>query len=355
MLELTETILMHDVPTAVEQLMQLKAAGVRISIDDFGTGYSSFAYLRKFPIDILKIDKAFVDAIADTWESAAIVHTLVQLGKVLGLEMVAEGIETDDQWMRLRSEGVEKGQGFKFARPLNAASVDLLLADLVHGPCRIGHDGSVRTRGSVEAVARARGHSARRGELHPHGPAPPRHRRGMLDDGCRLRCARSAHCDPGRSGGIHDRRPRPRRWSGGATTAFLMHPQEPTDVTFAASDRGPTCDPVPVDIGPGQRQPARQQVLFVPESIRLPLSHRGGATERWRRTHVVRTGRLPCPIVRRSPVRVTLIRRHSVTPVLPSGIPLIVADQSILLSRYLHSREWPEQKEVDTWHRQHCW
>ena len=133
-LELTETILMHDVPTTVEQLTRLKATGVRISIDDFGTGYSSFAYLRRFPIDILKIDKAFVDAIADTRESAAIVHTLVQLGKVLGLEMVAEGIETDDQWLRLRGEGVEKGQGFKFARPLNAASFDLLLAGLVHGP-----------------------------------------------------------------------------------------------------------------------------------------------------------------------------------------------------------------------------
>jgi EAL domain-containing protein (putative c-di-GMP-specific phosphodiesterase class I) len=133
-LELTETILMHDVPTTVEQLTRLKATGVRISIDDFGTGYSSFAYLRRFPIDILKIDKAFVDAISDTRESAAIVHTLVQLGKVLGLEMIAEGIETDDQWTRLRGEGVKNGQGFKFARPLDATSVDRLLASLVHGP-----------------------------------------------------------------------------------------------------------------------------------------------------------------------------------------------------------------------------
>jgi diguanylate cyclase (GGDEF)-like protein len=133
-LELTETILMHDVPTTVEQLTRLKATGVRISIDDFGTGYSSFAYLRRFPIDILKIDKAFVDAISHTAESAAIVHTLVQLGKVLGLEMIAEGIETDDQWMRLRGEGVKNGQGYKFARPLDATSVDRLLASLVHGP-----------------------------------------------------------------------------------------------------------------------------------------------------------------------------------------------------------------------------
>ena len=84
-LELTETIL--DATTSRRpwtSSARLKATGVRISIDDFGTGYSSFAYLRKFPIDILKIDQAFVAAIADTWESAAIVHTLVQLGKVLG-------------------------------------------------------------------------------------------------------------------------------------------------------------------------------------------------------------------------------------------------------------------------------
>jgi diguanylate cyclase (GGDEF)-like protein len=129
-LELTETILMHDVAATVDQLSRLKATGVRISIDDFGTGYSSFAYLRKFPIDILKIDQAFVAVIGDTWESAAIVHTLVQLGKVLGLEMVAEGIETKEQWARLRAEDVEKGQGFLFARPLEAPEVDRLLAGL---------------------------------------------------------------------------------------------------------------------------------------------------------------------------------------------------------------------------------
>jgi len=132
-LELTETILMHDVEATVDQLNRLKSTGVRISIDDFGTGYSSFAYLRKFPIDILKIDQTFVAAIADTWESAAIVHTLVQLGKVLGLEMVAEGIETDDQWTRLRAERVEKGQGYLFARPLDAQAIDHLLAEFVNG------------------------------------------------------------------------------------------------------------------------------------------------------------------------------------------------------------------------------
>jgi diguanylate cyclase (GGDEF)-like protein len=133
-LELTETILMHDVPSTVDQLAHLKSTGVRISIDDFGTGYSSFAYLRKFPIDILKIDQAFVATIADTWESAAIVHTLVQLGKVLGLEIVAEGIETEDQRSRLRAEEVDMGQGYLFARPLESSVIDHFLELMVTTP-----------------------------------------------------------------------------------------------------------------------------------------------------------------------------------------------------------------------------
>ena len=127
-LELTETILMRDVQATVDQLHRLKETGIRISIDDFGTGYSSLAYLRKFPIDILKIDQTFVAAIADTRESAAIVHTLVQLGKILGLETVAEGVETIDQWSRLRTENVDKGQGYLFARPLDVSALDHMLS-----------------------------------------------------------------------------------------------------------------------------------------------------------------------------------------------------------------------------------
>ena len=127
-LELTESILMRDVRSTIDQLHHLKATGIRISIDDFGTGYSSLAYLRKFPIDILKIDQTFVAAIADTRESAAIVHTLVQLGKVLGLETVAEGVETVDQWSRLRAEDVDKGQGYLFARPLEVAALSHMLS-----------------------------------------------------------------------------------------------------------------------------------------------------------------------------------------------------------------------------------
>ncbi len=137
-LELTETALMHDSVGTVARLLSLKSLGVRIAIDDFGTGYSSLAYLRQFPIDILKIDRTFVSGIADSNESAALVHTLVQLGKVLGLETIAEGVETDDQRSRLEVERVDTGQGFLFARPLEVDDIDLLLGE---SPIRPGWAG----------------------------------------------------------------------------------------------------------------------------------------------------------------------------------------------------------------------
>jgi EAL domain-containing protein (putative c-di-GMP-specific phosphodiesterase class I) len=126
-LELTETTLMHDVEETLTRLKLLKAIGVRLAIDDFGTGYSSLAYLRQFPIDVLKIDQSFVSGVAETKESAAIVHTLVQLGKVLGLETVAEGVESDEQRKKLEAENVNVGQGFLFARPLDIPAMDELL------------------------------------------------------------------------------------------------------------------------------------------------------------------------------------------------------------------------------------
>jgi EAL domain-containing protein (putative c-di-GMP-specific phosphodiesterase class I) len=128
-LELTETTLMDDVDETITRLGLLKALGVRIAVDDFGTGYSSLSYLRKFPIDILKIDRAFVSGIADSAESSALVHTLVQLGKVLNLETIAEGVEDDDQRLRLQAENVDTGQGFLFARPLDVAAINRFLKD----------------------------------------------------------------------------------------------------------------------------------------------------------------------------------------------------------------------------------
>ena len=129
-LELTETTLMHDVRTTASKLKSLKSTGIRIAIDDFGTGYSSLAYLRQFPIDILKIDQSFVLGLSEAAESAAIVHTLVQLGKLLGLTTVAEGIETADQFTFLEAEGVDFGQGFLFSRPIEAEAIVPLLGDI---------------------------------------------------------------------------------------------------------------------------------------------------------------------------------------------------------------------------------
>jgi EAL domain-containing protein (putative c-di-GMP-specific phosphodiesterase class I) len=126
-LEITETAIMRDVESTLVLLNQLKTLGVGIAIDDFGTGYSSLAYLRQFPIDAMKIDRSFVASMVDSPESAAIVHTMVQLGKVLGLETIAEGVENNEQLERLRTEGVDVGQGFLFARPMGVAEADRLL------------------------------------------------------------------------------------------------------------------------------------------------------------------------------------------------------------------------------------
>ena len=126
-LELTETVVMHDVEGTVGRLELLKHQGIRVAIDDFGTGYSSLAYLRRIPIDILKIDQSFVGDMTESAESEALVRTLTRLGKMLGLRMIAEGVETDEQWRRLHAEGVDDGQGYLFSVPLPAGDLERLL------------------------------------------------------------------------------------------------------------------------------------------------------------------------------------------------------------------------------------
>jgi diguanylate cyclase (GGDEF)-like protein len=128
-LELTETTLMHNVADTVVRLTRLKALGVRLAVDDFGTGYSSMAYLGQFPVDVLKIDRSFVSGIADIAEAPALIRTMVELGKALGLETVAEGVETDAQRAHLTAERVDTGQGFLFAQPLDVEAVNRLLED----------------------------------------------------------------------------------------------------------------------------------------------------------------------------------------------------------------------------------
>jgi EAL domain-containing protein (putative c-di-GMP-specific phosphodiesterase class I) len=127
LLELTETTLMHDPEATVARLQALKALGVRVAVDDFGTGYSSLAYLKQFPIDVLKIDRSFVSGITDSSEAAALVHTLVQLGKVLGIQTVAEGVETPGQLALLQRQDVDVGQGFHFSQPMTADQLEHLL------------------------------------------------------------------------------------------------------------------------------------------------------------------------------------------------------------------------------------
>jgi diguanylate cyclase (GGDEF)-like protein len=126
-LEITETTLMRDADATAKRLHLLKELGVRIAIDDFGTGYSSLAYLRQFPADALKIDRSFITGIAGSKESAALIHTLVQLGKTLNIETLAEGIEDQAQLKTLQREHCDHGQGFLFSRPLDVDAVEQFL------------------------------------------------------------------------------------------------------------------------------------------------------------------------------------------------------------------------------------
>jgi diguanylate cyclase (GGDEF)-like protein len=122
-LEVTETTIMQDATAVASRLYALKEIGVRVAIDDFGTGYSSLAYLRQFPVDALKIDRSFVAGLARSKEAAPLIHTLVRLGQMLGLQTIAEGIEDRRQLALLRRERCDCGQGFLYSRPLPEAEV----------------------------------------------------------------------------------------------------------------------------------------------------------------------------------------------------------------------------------------
>ncbi len=126
-LEITETALMRDTARALITLEKLRALGIRLALDDFGTGYSSLSYLRQFPIDIIKIDKSFVDGIARGSEEAALARAIIELGRTLSLDTVAEGVEEPHQLEQLRALHCNFGQGFHFARPLAAEALDEVL------------------------------------------------------------------------------------------------------------------------------------------------------------------------------------------------------------------------------------
>ena len=130
-LEITESVAMQNTEATIARLQALKGLGVRLAIDDFGTGYSSLSYLQRFPIDILKIDRAFVKGIAENADDEALARTIVQLARTLRLSTIAEGIETVEQLERLRELGCEHGQGYYFARPMPPEQLaEMLAADL---------------------------------------------------------------------------------------------------------------------------------------------------------------------------------------------------------------------------------
>ncbi|MGH7300066.1 MAG: putative bifunctional diguanylate cyclase/phosphodiesterase, partial [Candidatus Rokuibacteriota bacterium] len=129
-LEISETVLMRDDPRMLDRLEALKAIGVRLAIDDFGTGYASLSYLKRLPVDCLKIDRSLVKGVGYETEDAAIVRAVAGLARSLGITVTAEGVETHEQLVQLRAVGCDQGQGYFFARPVSADRVPDLLASL---------------------------------------------------------------------------------------------------------------------------------------------------------------------------------------------------------------------------------
>src|SRR5215470_12758337 len=127
-LELSEAVLMRDDPRMLDRLEALKAVGVRLAIDDFGTGYASLSYLKRLPVDCLKIDRSLVKGVGLETEDTAIIRALVTLAQSLGIVVTAEGVETANQLAQLRAVGCDQGQGYYFARPVSADRLPELLA-----------------------------------------------------------------------------------------------------------------------------------------------------------------------------------------------------------------------------------
>jgi diguanylate cyclase (GGDEF)-like protein len=131
-LEVTESILIDNPQEAQMRLEALRALGLSIALDDFGTGYSSLSYLQRFPFDRLKIDRAFVASLGSSGNAGAIIHSIVTLGHALGMKVLAEGVENDEQRVLLRLAGCDEMQGYLFARPGPAAEIDKALARAAH-------------------------------------------------------------------------------------------------------------------------------------------------------------------------------------------------------------------------------
>ena len=146
--EITETVLMADPSAATRTLAKLKAMGIRLAVDDFGTGYSSLGYLKHFPLDVLKIDRSFVSDLEQDENDRALCRAMISMARSLGLEVVAEGIETENQRQFLRYEGCQVGQGFLMSKPISAEAFEDLLAmrAIPVDPGRLADPASYQTR-----------------------------------------------------------------------------------------------------------------------------------------------------------------------------------------------------------------
>lgn len=159
-LELTESTIMEMAEINVERLRELKRLGVRLAIDDFGTGYSSLSYLKRFPVDLLKIDQSFVAGLGENPEDTAIVQSIVTLASAVGLDVMAEGIERAEQVTSLLALGCRTGQGYHFGRPADQGSVEKFLAGQrpaaqAQSPAAAASGLARKTRRSVSVEARS--------------------------------------------------------------------------------------------------------------------------------------------------------------------------------------------------------
>jgi EAL domain-containing protein (putative c-di-GMP-specific phosphodiesterase class I) len=151
--ELTESAVMSDPEQSIAILEHLSAMGVLVSVDDFGTGYSSMSYLRRFPIDKLKIDRVFIDEIVSRPEDASIVRAIVSLAHSLRLKVVAEGVETPAQLEFLKTAGCDEYQGYHFSRPLPAAEFERVIRE-AHSKDVLTEEDAVRTHSKLSAYVR---------------------------------------------------------------------------------------------------------------------------------------------------------------------------------------------------------
>ncbi|HEX8161484.1 MAG TPA: EAL domain-containing protein [Pyrinomonadaceae bacterium] len=151
-LEITESMVMEDAEAATAMLRQLRSLNVQLSIDDFGTGYSSLSYLHRFPVNILKIDRSFVGRMSMDEESMGIVETVITLASKLKMDVVAEGIETEEQWQKLKALRCDYGQGFLFSKPVPAEAAATLAGEAWRQHSKPGFEAGLPRQDEVELL-----------------------------------------------------------------------------------------------------------------------------------------------------------------------------------------------------------